>query len=583
MSITIRMKLVVFAMLIFSVLAILYASSTVSSRATGRLVDEHDRRTQQVDRITRVELSLRTIASTAMDILLDRHTGAINRELLARYKQHMDLVKQAEAEILSLAETQEEKKHTGEFARGQKRIAELIEGELFSAMKEKAKPREAGPQEQQAERARKLEETFSRLDNAIYEATELAIASLEKLGGAIKPKAELARRAVHEQSSRTDARTLWAALFAGVLVLGFLLYLARSILPLLHEAIRYMRNIAQGDLSDEIVVRTKDEFGQMMEALKQMSDNLNQIVGQIRASASTVSGTSSQISAGAVDLSQRTQEQAASIEETTSTIEEMTATVKKNAENALKANQMARGAAAKAHESGEVVGKTIEAMAQVKESSKKIADIVDMVNEIAFQTNLLALNAAVEAARAGEQGKGFAVVAKEVRNLAGRSAAAAKEIQMLINDTAANVEKTSAHVEESGRTLREIVTVVSDMAQTVSEISAANQEQSTGIEQVNKALNQINEAIQYNSAMVEETTSATDALNSLTDELAGMMAQFKLNISVGSLVATSQRPPSPPSHSRRGRSTEHGKKANPASLSASQKDAEDFFEGKSEY
>ena len=285
--------------------------------------------------------------------------------------------------------------------------------------------------------------------------------------------------------------------------------------------------IAQGDLTVDF--KPKSERDVMGKALLKMETDLSNVVGNILVSSENVSSGSSEIAAGNQDLSQRSQEQASALEETASTVEQMTSNIKANAENAEKANQLARTAAEAAQQGGKVVEKTVHQMEAVTESSKKIADIIDTVNEIAFQTNLLALNAAVEAARAGEQGRGFAVVAGEVRNLAGRSAEAAKEIQTLIRDSVEKIETGNKLVEDTGATLKTIIESVNNVANNISEISSASQEQSAGIDQVNKAVSQMDEVVQQNASLVEEAAATSENLASEADEMQRMMGTFKVN------------------------------------------------------
>ena len=285
---------------------------------------------------------------------------------------------------------------------------------------------------------------------------------------------------------------------------------------------------AEGDLTSRVTVSSKDELGTLGSAMNMMLDNIANVVGEVRQAADHVSTASSEITQGNEDLSQRTSAQAGALEETSASMEEMTSTIKQNADNAKQANQLAVTAREVAEKGGAVTDKAVNAMDEINKSSKKIADIINVIDEIAFQTNLLALNAAVEAARAGEQGRGFAVVASEVRNLAQRSATAAKEIKTLINESVEKVGDGSALVNQSGQTLSEIVNSVKRVTDIIAEISAASQEQASGIDQVNKAVMQMDQGTQQNAALVEEATSASQSMKQQAGALLEQVAFFKI-------------------------------------------------------
>ncbi|NYI19420.1 methyl-accepting chemotaxis protein [Xanthomonas arboricola] len=289
-----------------------------------------------------------------------------------------------------------------------------------------------------------------------------------------------------------------------------------------------LQAIAAGDLTARMDGDFKGVFAQMRDDANATATQLAGIVGHIQTSAVSINAAASEIAAGNNDLSQRTEQQAANLEETAASMEELTSTVKQNAEGARQANQLAIGAAAVASQGGEVVGKVVDTMAGIQASSKKIADIISVIDGIAFQTNILALNAAVEAARAGEQGRGFAVVASEVRTLAQRSSAAAKEIKDLIGDSVQRVADGSQLVDQAGRTMAEIVASVQRVTDIMSEISAASQEQSAGIEQVNLTVTQMDEATQQNAALVEEATAAARAMEEQAQQLTEAVAVFKI-------------------------------------------------------
>jgi len=307
------------------------------------------------------------------------------------------------------------------------------------------------------------------------------------------------------------------------------LRLIRAISGPLNASVRIAQGVAAGDLTQQITITSNDETGQLLQALKDMNDSLINTVGKVRQGTETIGVASREIAAGNGDLSSRTESQASSLEETASSMEELTATVKQNADNARQANQLVVSASDFAVKGGNVVGQVVQTMGSIKESSRKIVDIIGVIDGIAFQTNILALNAAVEAARAGEQGRGFAVVAAEVRNLAQRSAGAAKEIKALIGDSVEKVDTGSRLVDEAGQTMEQIVTSVKHVADIMSEITAASQEQSAGIGEINQAITQMDEMTQQNAALVEQAAAAAESMQEQAALLAEAVAAFKLD------------------------------------------------------
>jgi methyl-accepting chemotaxis protein len=305
-------------------------------------------------------------------------------------------------------------------------------------------------------------------------------------------------------------------------------WITRSITVPIGKAVRIAETVSSGDLTSDIVVDSRDETGQLMQALKAMNSNLVDIVSQVRVGTDTIATASAEIASGNQDLSSRTEQQAGTLEETASSMEELTSTVKQNADNARQANKLAVDAAGIASRGGEVVAEVVNTMGSINESSRRIVDIISVIDGIAFQTNILALNAAVEAARAGEQGRGFAVVATEVRNLAQRSAAAAREIKGLIDDSVQKVETGSALVDKAGLTMDEIVKSIGNVTDIMREISSASDEQSIGIEQVNKAITEMDQVTQQNAALVEEAAAAAEAMQEQSGQLAQVVSVFRL-------------------------------------------------------
>jgi methyl-accepting chemotaxis protein-1 (serine sensor receptor) len=339
-------------------------------------------------------------------------------------------------------------------------------------------------------------------------------------------------RQMHEQAQQRYQSLLvimGVAMLAGLVVallMGVLL--VRAISRPLQRAVTVAQAVAAGDLTQRIEVHSQDETGQLMQALQQMNDNLQGIVGQVRLSTDTIATASGEIAHGNLDLSSRTEQQAGALEETASAMEQLTSTVRTNAENAQQAKQLAHSASEVAVRGGQVVRQVVDTMSSINQSSSKIVDIISVIDGIAFQTNILALNAAVEAARAGEQGRGFAVVASEVRSLAQRSAAAAKEIKVLIDDSVTRVGSGSALVAQAGATIDEVVHSVQQVSAVVTEISAAGQEQSQGIEEVNRAITQMDESTQQNAALVEQAAAAAQAMQEQAARLSAAVSVFRL-------------------------------------------------------
>ena len=385
-----------------------------------------------------------------------------------------------------------------------------------------------------------LREKVLLLSNAdkTVDARDLLIANADVAGGLSAAlnvhrqyNADLGKKG-SEDAAATLKNSNHVAIMIALLVIagiaGMGVLLARKIVNALNEAVTIAQTVAAGDLTTHIEVTSKDETGHLMQALKDMSGSLVKIVGEVRSGTDTIATASGQIASGNLDLSSRTEQQASALEETASSMEELTGTVKQNADNARQANGLAVLASEVAVKGGAVVSQVVGTMSSINDSAKKIVDIIGVIDGIAFQTNILALNAAVEAARAGEQGRGFAVVASEVRSLAQRSAAAAKEIKTLIDDSVEKVGTGSKLVEQAGATMDEVVASVKRVTDIVGEISAASQEQSTGIEQVNQAITQMDDVTQQNAALVEEAAAASQSLQDQAANLAHVVSVFKL-------------------------------------------------------
>ena len=379
-------------------------------------------------------------------------------------------------------------------------------------------------------------------EEAIAFLTQQAAPSLKRVLGALDSLVALEGELAAQAAS--DAETLSSSARAYMIVLGSLAVLlgafvawiiTRSITRPINAAVGVAETVASGDLSSHIVVDSSDETGRLLGALKAMNTSLLGVVAQVRHGTDAISTASSEIAAGNLDLSSRTEEQASSLEETASAMEELTSTVKQNADNARQANQLAKSASEVAVRGGNIVSQVVDTMGTINASSRKIVDIIGVIDGIAFQTNILALNAAVEAARAGEQGRGFAVVATEVRNLAHRSASAAKEIKELIAASVANVDTGSRLVNEAGQTMGDIVDSIVRVTDIMGEITSATHEQTIGIEQINMAIAQMDEVTQQNAALVEEAAAASQSMQEQAGELAHVVGFFKTGNHVASV------------------------------------------------
>jgi methyl-accepting chemotaxis protein len=362
-----------------------------------------------------------------------------------------------------------------------------------------------------------------------YTATALAYTgAIAKFGELQQSKADKAAA----DSIAARQQTVMLGTIGAVVIIGLGMFVAavlvRSIRVPLQRSIEVAGAIAEGDLTRRIVTDRTDEFGALMKSLQHMNESLGRVVGNVRSSTDSITTASSEIASGNTDLSSRTEQTASNLQQTASSMEQLTGTVRQSADAARQANQLASSAAEVAARGGSVVSEVVSTMDEINGASKKISDIIGVIDGIAFQTNILALNAAVEAARAGEQGRGFAVVASEVRSLAQRSANAAKEIKGLINASVEKVESGSRLVADAGQTMNEIVGSVQRVSDIIGEITAASSEQSEGIGQVNTAVTQLDQMTQQNAALVEESAAAAESLKDQAQRLAEVVAVFKL-------------------------------------------------------
>lgn len=414
------------------------------------------------------------------------------------------------------------------------------------------------------------EARLQSLQRMYSEEAEPSFAALAETVGKLAAMTQSDARALSQQGDAIRSSAQWWVIMgmgvSALLSILFAVLVTRSVARPAQQAVQAASQIASGDLTQAIPPAGNDEMGQLMAALEQMRSKLDSVVQHVRHNAESVAMASEEIASGTTDLSSRTEEQASALQQTAASMEQLSSTVRQNADSALQANQLALGASQVAAQGGDVVGEVVTNMRGITESSRKIADIIGVIDSIAFQTNILALNAAVEAARAGEQGRGFAVVAGEVRTLAQRSAEAAKEIKLLINNSVDSITAGTALVDRAGHTMTEVVSSIRRVTDLVGEISAASSEQSQGVSQVGEAITQMDSTTQQNAALVEESAAAAESLKRQAQELVQAVSHFKTTSAIAASAA--QLPRSAPVSARTASAsrTEPAAKAKPQTV-----------------
>jgi methyl-accepting chemotaxis protein len=461
-------------------------------------------------------------ASQEADMMHDAIRGDGQLALFGALQKSPERIKEAEDGLAT---------HVDTFGQALAKLDKLPLGAESRAALAAAQPRHR-PSPAAAQQVVKAARVDDKTAQKAVPALQVAFTELEKTMAALSDTIEKSSDALNAHSQATVGQTrlaIGAALLlaTAAMVIGAL-WLARHLTGPMAHAVGVADRLAEGDLSTHIRPAGNDETLQLLQSMARMQSNISGIVREVKANADQVANGSSQIAQGNQDLSSRTEQQASALQQTAATMDQLGTTVRNNADSARQANELALGASGIAVQGGAVVGQVVEAMRGINDSSRKIADIIGVIDGIAFQTNILALNAAVEAARAGEQGRGFAVVAAEVRSLAQRSADAAKEIKILINASVERVGQGTAQVDQAGRTMDEIVAAIKRVNDTVSEISAASREQSAGVTQVGVAVSAMDQATQQNAALVEESAAAAEALRQQAHDLVRAVAVFKL-------------------------------------------------------
>ncbi|WP_136414028.1 methyl-accepting chemotaxis protein [Herbaspirillum sp. ST 5-3] len=498
-----------FAIVLALLLATLIAGSVINTRSSGHMADSLTLANSKIMQANTMRGSLLAAGIAMRNIGMLSEVSAMEKENLKvtaqqkRYDEALD-------KLTALGLSNEEKAIIADVARLDKEIEVLLKEALGQAI------------------AFNTEGAGRTITTKIDPLNQQALAQIDKL----VESQQAASARILDDTLSAGKRLQYVLFIVSAIAMGLgamcAWQITRSITQPLRGAVAIAKRVAAGDLRSHVEVTGVDEISELLRSLKDMNDSLIKTVGAVRRSTETITIASREIATGNADLSARTETQAGALEETASSMEELTGTVKQNADNARQASQLVVSASDVAAKGGEVVGQVVATMGSIKESSGKIVDIISVIDGIAFQTNILALNAAVEAARAGEQGRGFAVVASEVRNLAQRSAGAAKEIKTLIADSVDKVDLGSKLVDDAGKTMEEIVASVKRVADIMGEIAAASQEQRAGIEEVDRAIGQMDGMTQQNAALVEQAAAAAESLSHQAQQLAEAVSAFNL-------------------------------------------------------
>ena len=513
-------------------IVMLAAAVFTQNRASVAMVSALEKVLQKEESITRAGQWL-----GLTQVVIERTTAAINVQDPAASKM---LSERSAANSAAITKVQEEVQKyliTDEEKQAYEQVGKM-RTEALTLLKRVPEMKAAGDTEAML---RFTEQEFTPAANKL-------LASLEAFIKVEQQARDAAVVHMHESSKLAAIFGLIAAAFLLAVAVGLTLILIRSIVHPLQQVIAVAKSISEGDLTQNLHTTRHDEFGDLLKAFAQMSERLRGLVSEVRAGVDSVSTASTEIANGNQDLSSRTEQTAANLQETAASMEQLTSNVTQSAETARQANQLALNATQAATRGGEVMGNVVNSMQHISDSSRRIADIIGVIDGIAFQTNILALNAAVEAARAGEQGRGFAVVASEVRSLAQRSAEAAKEIKTLIQRSVESVESGSQQVTEAGSAMQDIVMGVQRVGDLIAEISAAASEQQQGISQVNQAVGNLDQMTQQNAALVEESAAAASALSDQARKLGEVVSLFKVNGGVVTSAVAMPKPVKAPMH-----------------------------------